>query len=83
MSAPMSTNDMPLTILDLFIVGAVIFWNKIYALLLFVVTHDLIRTILVDIQQVTGAIVGILGMYLMFLRIKKVKKQTQEINEKK
>lgn len=81
MSIP--TNETPSTLLDLFIVAAVILYTKIYAAILFIVSHEFIRSVLIDIQQLSGAIVGVLGVYLILLRINKVRKQNKEFTDKK
>lgn len=77
-----SGNGIPTTISELLIVGIVIFYGKIHDLLLFIVTHEFFHNLLLNLKDIMGFIVAVLGAYLMILKIKKVKKQNKELDKK-
>lgn len=79
----MTAHEIPSTIADIIIIGAVIFYNKIYAILLLLVTQDDVHTWLIDLKDVFGVIVGIMGMILMYVKIKKARKQLKDLDTQK
>lgn len=79
MQASMTAHEMPSTVGDLLIVTAVVFWNKIYSFLLIVITHDLVRGIMTDMKEIIGLAVAIMGVILMWYKIKKARKQWKEV----
>lgn len=83
MPTNMQTTEIPSTIGELAIVAVVLFYNKIYSLLLFMTTHELFREILIDFKEIIGILVGILGGYLMYLKIRREKKKVNESEDKK
>lgn len=77
----MTAHEIPSTLADLLIVGAVVFYNKIYGVLLLAITHEELRAILIDLKDIFGVLVGILGSVLMWYKIVKVRKQMKEIKD--
>lgn len=78
MQVSMTTNEIPSTLGDMMIIGVVVFYNKIYGFLLLMTTHEVFRELMIDLKDVFGAIVGMLGTYLMILKILKSRKQNKE-----
>jgi len=78
----MTASEVPTTITELAILGIILFYDNVHALLLFVITHDLFRQFLIDYKEVVGAIVGTLGLYYMILKIKREKKKSNDTETK-
>lgn len=62
-------------IVDLLIIATVWFSDKIYDCILFIITQGQIQDALIDLKDLFGVIVGIMGMILMYIKIKKAKKK--------
>lgn len=78
----MTATEVPTTISELAILGIILFYDNVHTFLLFVVTHDLFRQLLIDYKEVIGALVGTLGLYYMILKIKREKKKSNESEKK-
>lgn len=77
-----SSNTGELAI-DLLIIISVWFSDKIYDCVLFIINQDQIHNTLIDLKDIFGVIVAILGTYLMIIKISKAKNKTSDSEQKK